>query len=79
MDNEQIPLNEEVIKSNQKHRPTNRVSMDDMFKTRDSTNYPAVSRNKQFNSTKPISVISNLMKSSSGFTRTVITNILKSS
>jgi hypothetical protein len=61
---------DDSLKHDKKIRITNRVSMDDLFKTRDSTNYPAVSRNKRCNSTKNINNYSQF-KSSTGFSRTV--------
>jgi hypothetical protein len=48
-----------------------RNSMDDLFKTRDS-GFKPLSRNKLYNSTRNLSVTSNLIKSQSQFNRTVI-------
>ena len=74
MKNDEEPLNEDKpLKLDNKMRLTNRASMKDMFKTRDSTNFPAISRNKRNNSTNQMTINTQLMKSSSGFTRTVKT------
>lgn len=74
MEDERNTLKLEKYKPNTSKNMRN--SMDDLFKTRDS-GFKPLSRNKLFNSTRNLSVTSNLIKSQSHFNRTVKLKLLK--